>query len=34
VCEEIFGVNEHIADICRRFAKAGYYAIAPEIYFR
>ncbi len=34
VCEEIFGINEHIADICRRFAKAGYYAIAPEIYFR
>jgi len=24
----------HIADLCRRLAKAGYYAIAPELYFR
>jgi carboxymethylenebutenolidase len=34
VVQEIFGVHEHIADICRRFAKAGYLAIAPELYFR
>ncbi|MBS0539890.1 MAG: dienelactone hydrolase family protein [Proteobacteria bacterium] len=34
VTQEIFGVHVHIADMCRRFAKAGYYAIAPELYFR
>ena len=34
VTQEIFGVHAHIADLCRRFAKAGYYAIAPELYFR
>jgi len=34
VIEEIFGVHEHIKDICRRFAKAGYYAIAPELFAR
>lgn len=34
VVQEIFGVHEHIKDVCRRFAKAGYYAIAPELYFR
>jgi carboxymethylenebutenolidase len=34
VVQEIFGVHAHIADICRRFAKLGYYAIAPELYFR
>jgi len=34
VTQEIFGVHAHIADMCRRFAKAGYYAIAPELYFR
>ncbi len=34
VVQEIFGVHAHIADVCRRFAKAGYYAIAPELYFR
>ncbi|WP_422031129.1 dienelactone hydrolase family protein [Reyranella sp.] len=34
VVQEIFGVHAHIADLCRRFAKAGYYAIAPELYFR
>jgi len=27
-------VHEHIKDLCRRFAKAGYYAIAPELYSR
>jgi carboxymethylenebutenolidase len=34
VVQEIFGVHEHIKDICRRLAKVGYYAIAPELYFR
>jgi carboxymethylenebutenolidase len=31
---EIFGVHEHIADVARRFAKAGYLAIAPELFVR
>ncbi len=34
VIQEIFGVHAYIADICRRFAKAGYLAIAPELYAR
>lgn len=34
VVQEIFGVHEHIRDICRRFARAGYFAIAPELYAR
>jgi carboxymethylenebutenolidase len=34
VVEEIFGVHEHIKDICRRLAKAGYLAIAPELFAR
>ena len=34
VIEEIFGVHEYIKDICRRLAKAGYQAIAPELYAR
>lgn len=34
VVQEIFGVHEYIADIVRRFAKAGYLAIAPELYAR
>jgi carboxymethylenebutenolidase len=34
VVQEIFGVHEHIKDICRRFAKAGYFAVAPEMYAR
>jgi carboxymethylenebutenolidase len=34
VIHEIFGVHEHIADVCRRFAKAGYLAIAPNLYER
>lgn len=32
VIQEIFGVNNHIKDICRRFAREGYFAIAPEIF--
>ncbi len=34
VVQEIFGVHEHIKDICRRFAKAGHLAVAPELYAR
>lgn len=34
VIEEIFGVHEHIKDMCRRFAKQGYLAVAPELYAR
>jgi carboxymethylenebutenolidase len=34
VIQEIFGVHEHIKDICRRFAKLGYFAVAPELYAR
>jgi carboxymethylenebutenolidase len=34
VVQEIFGVHEHIKDVTRRFAKAGYMAIAPELYHR
>ncbi|PXW28201.1 dienelactone hydrolase family protein [Paraburkholderia caballeronis] len=34
VVHEIFGVHEHIADVCRRFAKLGYLAIAPDLYVR
>jgi carboxymethylenebutenolidase len=34
VVQEVFGVHEHIKDICRRFAHQGYYAIAPSLYAR
>src|SRR5437016_78143 len=34
VVQEIFGVHEHIKDLCRRLAKLGYLAIAPELYAR
>jgi carboxymethylenebutenolidase len=34
VVQEIFGVHEHIKDVCRRFAKLGYLAVAPEMYAR
>jgi carboxymethylenebutenolidase len=34
VVQEIFGVHEHIQDVCRRYAKLGYYAIAPEMFAR
>ena len=34
VIQEIFGVHEYIADTCRRFAKAGYMAVAPDLYAR
>src|SRR5260370_25798844 len=31
---EIFGVHEHIKDVCRRLGKLGYMAIAPEVFAR
>ena len=34
VVQEIFGVHEHIRDLCRRLAQEGYLAVAPELYFR
>jgi carboxymethylenebutenolidase len=34
VVQEIFGVHEHIRDVCRRLAKEGYCAIAPELFVR
>jgi len=34
VLSEIFGVHEHIADVARRFARQGYFAIAPELFER
>ena len=34
VVQEIFGVHAYIADVCRRLARAGYLAIAPELYAR
>jgi carboxymethylenebutenolidase len=34
VVSEIFGVHEYIADVCRRLAKEGYLAIAPELFAR
>jgi carboxymethylenebutenolidase len=34
VVQEIFGVHEYIADVARRFARAGYLAIAPDLYER
>jgi carboxymethylenebutenolidase len=34
VVHEIFGVHEYIKDVCRRLAKAGYLAIAAEMYAR
>lgn len=34
VVSEVFGVHEHIRDLCRRFAKLGYVAIAPAFFFR
>ena len=34
VISEIFGVHEYIADVARRFAHAGYCAIAPELFVR
>lgn len=34
VLQEAFGVNDHIQDICRRFASEGYRAVAPHLFHR
>lgn len=34
VVQEIFGLHEHIKDVCRRLAKLGYAAVAPSLYHR
>jgi carboxymethylenebutenolidase len=34
VIHEVFGVHEYIADTCRRLARAGYLAVAPELFAR
>lgn len=34
VFQEAFGVNEHIQDVCQRFAREGYYVVSPELYHR
>jgi carboxymethylenebutenolidase len=34
VVQEIFGVHEYIKDVCRRLARQGYLAVAPELYAR
>ncbi|HET7340411.1 MAG TPA: dienelactone hydrolase family protein [Methylomirabilota bacterium] len=34
VISEVWGVHEYIKDCARRFAKAGYYAVAPELFVR
>jgi carboxymethylenebutenolidase len=34
VISEVFGVHEYIRDCARRFAKEGYYAVAPELFKR
>src|SRR5438309_11928320 len=34
VIQEAFGVNPHIEDVTRRFAGAGYHAVAPEMFHR
>lgn len=34
VVHEIFGLHEHIKDLCRRFAQHGYFAVAPDLFVR
>jgi carboxymethylenebutenolidase len=34
VVQEMFGVHEHIKDVCRRLAKLGHLAVAPELFVR
>ena len=34
VVQEAFGVNDHIKDVTRRFADAGYHAVAPQFFHR
>jgi carboxymethylenebutenolidase len=34
VVSEVFGIHEYIRDVCRRLAKAGYVALAPDFFVR
>jgi carboxymethylenebutenolidase len=34
VISEVWGLHEYIRDVARRFAKEGYYAVAPELFSR
>lgn len=34
VYQEAFGVNSHIRDVTERFAREGYYSVAPELFHR
>ena len=34
VAQEIFGLHEHIRDVVRRFAGLGYFALAPDFFYR
>src|SRR5260370_1901510 len=34
VVQEWWGLNEHIKDVARRYAREGYFAIAPDLYSR
>ena len=34
IAMEAFGVNNHIKDVCRRFAREGYAVVAPDFYHR
>jgi carboxymethylenebutenolidase len=34
VVQEAFGVNDHIIDVCGRFAAAGYRTVAPHLFHR
>lgn len=34
VLQEVFGLHEHIRDVCRRFAREGYFAVSVELYQR
>jgi len=34
VCQEIFGVNHVMREVCLDFAKLGYFAICPDLFWR
>ena len=34
VVNEVFGIHDYIKDICRRLAKLGYIAVAPDFFYR
>jgi len=34
VVNEVFGIHDYIKDICRRLAKLGYVAVAPDFFYR